>query len=78
MVAYGFVRALMGEAAERVGLHPRELSFTRAYGLLDVMSSKLCSARPAERQRAYDRLLNSIGKAKLPKRRKARTYSRAA
>ena len=55
MVAYGFVRALMGEAAERVGLHPRELSFTRAYGLLDVMSSKLCSARPAERQRAYDR-----------------------
>ena len=78
VVAYGFVRALMGEAAQRAGLHPRELSFTRAYGLLDVMSGKLCSPHPAQRQQAYDRLLDSIGKAKLPKRRKTRAYPRAA
>ena len=78
VVAYGFVRALMGEAAERVGLHPRELSFTRAYGLLDVMSGKLSSADRAQRQQAYNRLLDSIAKAKLPKRRKTRTYPRAA
>jgi hypothetical protein len=78
VVAYGFVRALMGEAAQRVGLHPRELSFTRAYSLLDVMITKLCSPTPQLRQQAYDRLLTGIAKAKLPKRRKARAYPRAA
>jgi len=78
VVAYGFVRALMAEAAQRVGLHPRQLSFTRAYGLLDVMIDKLCSPNPGLRQQTYDRLLDCIGKAKLPKRSKQRAYPRAA
>jgi putative transposase len=78
VVAYGFVRALMGEAAQRAGLHPRELSFTRAYGLLDAMTGKLCSPDQQQRQQAYERLLTYIGKAKLPKRSKSRSYPRAA
>jgi hypothetical protein len=78
VVAYGFVRALMTEAAQRASLDPRQLSFTRAYGLLDVMSAKLCSPSLAQRQQAYDRLLASIAKAKLPQRSKARAYPRAA
>jgi hypothetical protein len=77
VVAYGMVRALMAEAAARVGLHPRELSFTRAQGLLNAMTSKLCSPDADQRQLAYDRLLTYIGQAKLPKRSKARTYPRA-
>ena len=77
VVAYGMVRALMAEAAERAGLHPRELSFTRAHGLLNAMTGKLCSPDDDERQKAYDRLLAYIGQAKLPKRSKARTYPRA-
>jgi hypothetical protein len=77
VVAYGFVRALMGEAAGRAGLHPRELSFTRAHGLLDAMTAQLCSPDDEQRQKAYDRLLLYIGQAKLPKRTKARTYPRA-
>jgi hypothetical protein len=77
VVAYGFVRALMGEAAERAGLHPRELSFTRAHGLLNAMTAQLCSPHDDQRQRAYDRLLAYIGQAKLPKRSKARSYPRA-
>lgn len=77
VVAYGFVRALMGEAAQRAGLHPRELSFTRAHGLLNAMTGKLCSPHVDERQKAYDRLLDYIGQAKLPKRSKARSYPRA-
>ena len=77
VVAYGMVRALMAEAAERAGLHPRELSFTRAHGLLNAMTGKLCSSDEQQRQQAYDRLLVCIGQAKLPKRSKARTYPRA-
>jgi hypothetical protein len=76
VVAYGFVRALMGEAAQRYGSHPRELSFTRAHGLLNAMTGKLCSPDAEQRQQAYDRLLEHIGKAKLPKRNKARVYPR--
>jgi len=77
VVAYGMVRALMAEAAERIGLHPRELSFTRAHGLLNAMTGKLCSPDDDERQKAYDRLLTYIAQAKLPKRSKTRTYPRA-
>ena len=77
VVAYGFVRALMAEAAERAGLHPRELSFTRAHGLLNAMTGQLCSPHADKRQQAYDRLLAYIGQAKLPKRSKARAYPRA-
>jgi hypothetical protein len=77
VVAYGFVRALMGEAAQRAGLHPRELSFTRAHGLLNAMTGPLCSPHAKQRQQAYDRLLAYIGQAKLPKRSKTRTYPRA-
>jgi hypothetical protein len=77
VVAYGFVRALMGEAAERAGLNPRELSFTRAHGLLNAMTGHLCSPHAEQREQAYDRLLAYIGQAKLPKRSKARAYPRA-
>jgi hypothetical protein len=77
VVAYGMVRALMAEAAQRAGLHPRQLSFTRAHGLLNAMTGKLCSPHADQRQQAYDRLLVYIGQAKLPKRSKIRTYPRA-
>jgi hypothetical protein len=77
VVAYGMVRALMAEAAGRAGLHPRQLSFTRAHGLLNAMTGKLCSPDADQRQKAYDRLLAYIGQAKLPKRNKARAYPRA-
>jgi hypothetical protein len=77
VVAYGMVRALMAEAAARAGMHPRELSFTRAHGLGNAMTGKLCSPDDQQRQRAYARLLAYIGQAKLPKRSKTRTYPRA-
>jgi hypothetical protein len=77
VVAYGMVRALMAEAAARAGLHPRALSFTRAHGLLNAMTGKLCSPDDEQRQQSYDRLLAYIGQAKLPKRSKTRTYPRA-
>jgi len=77
VVAYGLVRALMALAARRAGLSPRQLSFTRAYGLVNALVGRLCTTNPEERQKAYDRMLGYIGKAKLPCRRKRRSYPRA-
>ena len=77
VVAYGLVRAFMALAARRTGLPPRRLSFTRAYGLLNAMIDKLCAGAVEERKQALDRILNYMGKAKLPNRSKPRTYPRA-
>lgn len=77
VVAYGLVRALMALAARRVGLRPRQLSFTRAYGLLNAMSGGLCSGLPQQRRRTYDRILAYIAQSKLPQRSHPRAYPRA-
>jgi hypothetical protein len=77
VVAYGLVRAFMALAASRAGLAPRQLSFTRAYGLVNALIGRLCTADAEERQKAYERMLNYVGKAKLPKRSKRRSYPRA-
>lgn len=77
VVAYGLVRAFMALAARRAGLPPRRLSFTRAYGLLNVMIGQLCAIDAKERERAYDRILGYMGQAKLPNRSQPRIYPRA-
>jgi hypothetical protein len=76
VIAYGLVRAFMAIAARSAGVEPRALSFTRAYGLLNAMSTKLCSSDPALRQQTYQQLLEYIAKAKLPKRSKTRSFPR--
>ena len=78
VAAYGLVRAFMALAARRVGLLPRRLSFTRSYSLLNAMVGSLCIvADTQQRQQAYGRILEYLGKAKLPKRSKPRIYPRA-
>jgi len=77
VVAYGLVRAFMALAAQRAGLPPRRLSFTRAYGLLNAMIGRLCVVDAQERQQAYDRILDYMSQGKLPKRSNPRTYPRA-
>lgn len=77
VVAYGLVRAFMALAARRVGLPPRQLSFTRAYGLLNAMIGSICSTVPEKREEGFERILRYMGKAKLPKRSKRRSYPRA-
>jgi len=77
VVAYGLVRAFMALAARRASLSPRQLSFTRAYGLVDGSMEKLCSENPQERDRALDRMLSYIAQSKLPNRSKPRAFPRA-
>lgn len=76
VVAYGLVRTFMAVAARRQGLSPRQLSFTRTYGLLNAMIGKLCVADAEQRLLAYDRILHYVGQSKLPKRSQPRTYPR--
>jgi hypothetical protein len=77
VVAYGLVRAFMALAARRVGLQPRDLSFTRCYGLLNAISGTLCSPVPKEREQGFEKVLRYMGKSKLPKRSKRRSFPRA-
>ena len=78
VVAYGLVRAFMAVAARRTGVVPRQLSFTRSYSLLNAMVGALCFVvGTQQRQQAFDRILEYMGKAKLPKRSKPRVYPRA-
>jgi len=77
VVAYGLVRAFMALAARRAGVAPRQISFTRAYGLLDIAIRKLCSANPEEREQSFERVLCYLAKSKLPNRSKRRSYPRA-
>jgi putative transposase len=76
VIAYGLVRAFMAIAARKADVEPRTLSFTRAYGLINAMSTNLCSPDPLIRQQTYERLIGYIAKAKLPKRTKPRFYPR--
>lgn len=76
VIAYGLVRAFMATAARRAGIQPRALSFTRAYGLINAMSNKLCSPYPVVRQQTYERLLDYIAQSKLPNRSKPRSHPR--
>jgi putative transposase len=77
VVAYGLVRAFMALAARRAQVPPRQLSFTRCYGLLNAMIGTLYLDDPQQRRRDFDRLLDYMSKAKLPKRSHPRSYPRA-
>ncbi len=77
VVAYGLVRAAMATAARSAGIEPRVLSFTRAYGLINAMSTNLCSPDTVIRQHTYERLLHYIAQSKIPHRSKPRAYPRA-
>ncbi len=76
VVVYGLVRAFMALAAQRAGVPPRRLSFTRAYGLLNAMIDKLCVPDAQAREQSYDRILQYMSQAKLPQRSKRREYPR--
>jgi len=78
ILAYNLVRAVMTLAARKSGLHVRQLSFTSAYslvqmGILDVLAAPTI----AEQIERMERLLDLIGRCKLPKREKHRSFPRA-
>jgi hypothetical protein len=78
VLAYNLVRALMVEAAQRAHVDPRQLSFTRAYNLVDIGIERMLLADSTEEQeRIMERIVEEIGRRLLPHREKHRSYPRA-
>ncbi len=78
IVTYNLVRAVMCLAAKRAGCRPRELSFTRALGLLAIFLPRLADHQAVEVQdAAMEELIRHVASCKLPKRKRRRSYPRA-
>jgi hypothetical protein len=66
LLAYNVVRALMGQAAARVGVRPDQLSFTGALHAVTAFLPRLQGARTAtEAERLWSRLLARIGRRRV-------------
>ena len=78
VLAYNLVRALMVEAAQRAHVDPRQLSFTRAYNLVEIGIERMLHAGSiAEQERIMERIVQEIGTRLLPHRPHHRSYPRA-
>jgi putative transposase len=77
--AYNLVRAVMALAARRHNLVPRQLSFTFALNVVNASWHRLQSASDADayRQEVF-RLLDAVAAGAHPKRKKRRSFPRAA
>ena len=77
VAAYNLVRATIYRAARRAGLAPRDFSFSMAQDAVLAAWSDLARARtPRERDRQVLRLVEAVGQARLPHRKRKRTYPR--
>lgn len=78
IITYNLVRAVMCLAAQRAGIAPGDLSFTRALGLLTVFLPRLADQQPVELQdAALDELIRHVASCKPPKRKRRRSLPRA-
>lgn len=78
VLAYNLVRTIMHLAAKRSGGDPRQLSFTYACNIvMDGCPAMLAARGEKRQQQALDRIIQLVGRCKLPKRRKRRHYPRA-
>ena len=79
VAAYNLIRAVMALAARRHGLSPRQLSFSFVMNVVDASWHRLQAADNAEAyQREVFRLLDVAAQGTHPKRKKRRSYPRAA
>lgn len=77
MAAYNLIRVVMCLAAEKAGLMPRDLSFSRVRGLVIAFLPRLADQQPGDSQdREFQYLLDCAARCRLPKRRRSRSYPR--
>jgi hypothetical protein len=77
VAAYNLVRATIYRAARRAGLRPRDFSFSVAQDAVMAAWSDLSrAATPRDRDRQVLRLVEAVGRARLPHRRRRRSYPR--
>lgn len=78
MAAYNLVRAVICLASEQSGLPPRAYSFTQVQRIVQTLGPLLSTAgNPREAKRIFDQIMHYVDQAKLPRRRKRKTYPRA-
>jgi hypothetical protein len=78
IAAYNLVRAVTCLAAQQSGLAPRGYSFTRVRRIVQTFAPVIAAASdPLEAKRIFDQMMEHVGQAKLPRRRRKRpTYPR--
>jgi hypothetical protein len=77
MIGYNLVRAVMCLAAHVARVQPRQLSFTRAYGIVHSYYAKVLNAPTYEAQlREFERMVEWVAQCKLYPRSKAKSYPR--
>jgi hypothetical protein len=78
VLAYNLVRAIMCLAARGKGIAARDLSFTSAYNIVsDGLASVLATQNEAEQLQRLEKILDLVGRCRLPRRTKRRSYPRA-
>ena len=78
ILAYNLVRAVMILAARHAKLHPRQLSFTYAYNIVqNGIADVLAAATTVEQIKRMQRIIGLVSLCKLPNRRKHRSFPRA-
>jgi hypothetical protein len=78
ILAYNLVRTVMCLAARKAGLHPRQLSFTAVYCLVETHLPSLLGARSLRQwRREMDIVVSYAAAYKLPQRKKRRSFPRA-
>lgn len=69
LIAHYAIRTLMHEAAIKVGISPRQLSFVGALRIIQDAVAEFQMVAPEMLPRLYDRLLRDLAAERLPKRR---------
>jgi putative transposase len=77
VMAYNLVRAIMFQAAQRARIDPRQLSFTYACNIvLDGYPKVLAASTARQQQQELERIIDLVGRCRLPRRTKRRSYPR--
>jgi hypothetical protein len=77
IAAYNLVRAVICHAALLAKVHPRELSFTHVYYLIEACLPELLAySTSARARRELNTLIREAASCRLPRRKKQRSYPR--
>jgi len=77
IVAYNIIREVMKIAAEIAKVDPRRMSFSRITKLLKIAGNTIAGiSKESERQNEFSGVLRLAAQAKLPNRKKRRSYPR--
>jgi len=69
MAAYNLLRRVIADGALKIGLQPRELSFTKAAMYTAIFGNKILKAKEStEKERLYNQYLKILRQCRLPKR----------